>query len=152
MNAACLLDSHRPPGQINSLPISLAVVTNPFTTRNKYHANLLPSAFSPPKSTSIKLQFHKLSPIHKQTTKMKTSVLALVAFAASFVVAGPMDLKSRDDDCQVSQFPGGDMCCMACGCPSPDQMSCRVCRMYLLRVPFAYTRYSCQSVCQGIEY
>ncbi|KAM7184475.1 hypothetical protein V8F20_012214 [Naviculisporaceae sp. PSN 640] len=58
---------------------------------------------------------------------MKTSVLALVAFAASFVLAGPVALQPRDSDCQVAQFPNGEMCCMGCGCYSLDNLSCRMC-------------------------
>ncbi|KAM7185873.1 hypothetical protein V8F33_012139 [Rhypophila sp. PSN 637] len=63
---------------------------------------------------------------------MKTSFFAVVAFAASFVYAGPVGSLESRGECRVTQYPNGAMCCLACGCPSPDNLSCRVCRMSFL--------------------
>ncbi|KAK4206882.1 hypothetical protein QBC37DRAFT_434318 [Rhypophila decipiens] len=67
---------------------------------------------------------------------MKTSFFAVVAFAALFVYAGPLGSLESRGDCQVTQYPNGAMCCLACGCPSPDNMSCRVCLQNCICGPF----------------
>ncbi|KAM7213687.1 hypothetical protein V8F06_010945 [Rhypophila decipiens] len=91
---------------------------------------------SQPKVRPSSAHFHLHLPnLCKSTTNktqpsiMKTSFFAVIAFAASFVYAGPIGSLESRGDCQVTQYPNGAMCCLACGCPSPDNMSCRVCRM-----------------------